>query len=330
VVSGIPESVGKDLQFHLIGFATEEAASVAGKRVGEVIEEVVQELEISIAGLDGVTIAHDYDSALAQLDRGYKSERILTRTDDKAAGGVAMTPCVLRDGKVMSHMVLSTGIIPLIDNPVDGVSGKYIIAHELSHAHEHYFRDKVLPNTLLQQRISDADEIVLFEAADACWGEYAACYFSAPIHPHQAKLYEMTLVYVVREATERIVQAKRQWMADRDIGKMWQQIASMAGNLLKYASYLLGHAVGLNKSVEEIAPEGWQLLQLNSWLLPAIEKLDEVLSSMLNTFEQWKGLDVFEPLKQIMRGLLADCGFTMSVTENGSLYIWVGQGKLPV
>jgi len=326
----IRQSVEKKIQFNLSGFATEEAANAAAQRVSQVIEEVARELGISIAGLDGVTIAYDYDAALARLDRGYKSERVLTPTDDKAARGVAMTPCVLRDGKVMSHIVLSAGIVPLIEKPADGVSGKYIIAHELSHAHEHYFRDKVVPNTVLQHQISAADEIVLFETADTCWGEYAACYFSAPIHPEQAKLFEITFVDVLKGAKGQIIQAKRQWIIDRDFGKVWQQIANVVGCLLKYASYLLGHAVGLSKSLEEIAPEAWQLLQSNAWLLPWIEKMLEDLCTMLDTFERWKGLEAFEPLKQVMRGLLADCGITISVTAKGSLYIWVGRGKLPV
>jgi hypothetical protein len=99
--------------------------------------------------------------------------------------------------------------------------------------------------------------------------------------------------------------------------------------LLKYFSYVLGHAAGLDVPASEIAPETWVLLQNNPWLMPAVEKLNQILSSMLETFDEWKSLEVFEPLKQLARDLLADCGIKIS-DSNGSLYVSVGPGKLPV
>jgi len=55
------------------------------------------------------------------------------------------------------------------------------------------------------------------------------------------------------------------------------------------------------------------------WLLPWIKKLDEALVAMMETFEEWKSLKVFEPL-QIAHRLLVDCGMTISDSK-GSLYI---------
>jgi hypothetical protein len=298
-------------------------------RVAQVIDEVAAELGLSTEGLDGITIAVDYDAALQKLDRGFQSDNPLTRTNDEFGSGVAMTPCVLRDGRVMSHIVLSASVVPLIDAPMLGVSGKYIIAHELSHAHEHYFRDRALPNTLLNIKITKPDDAVLFETADACWGEYAACYFSAPIHADQAKLFELAVVPLLRKAKDDIVDAKRDWISNRDFGKVWQRIGTTALSLLKYFSYLLGHAAGLDRPVQELAPGAWELLQFNLWLLPWIKKLDDALVTMLNTFEHWKGLETFEPLKQVARGLLMDCGITIS-DSNGSLYVYVAGGKLPI
>jgi hypothetical protein len=321
--------VPKELRFTLIGFESEESAKAASTRVAQVIDELVPYLGLSLAGLDGVTISVDYDAGLRQLDRGYDATESLTRTNDEVASGIAMTPYVLRDGHVMSHMILSAAIVPLIDKPVAGVSAKYIVAHELSHAHEHYFRDRQLPHTLLNMKITKSDEAILFEAADLCWGEYAACYFSAPVHPDQAKLFEMTVLSSLKDARQKIVDAKRQWLTDRDFAAAWQKISAIALALLKYFSYLLGHAAGLNKSVEELAPEAWKILQSNPWVSPWIEKLDRTLGTMLETFEEWQCLDAFEPLKQVARGLLTDCGISIS-DSNGSLYVYLAAGKLPV
>jgi hypothetical protein len=320
---------GRPIPYHLIGFATTEAANAASTRVARAIDELASDLQLSLAGLDGVTIAHDYDAALAQLDRGYEASSPLTRTKDGTGEGCAMAALVLRNNQVMSHLVLAGYIVPLIDVPQQGVSGKYILAHELAHVHEHYFRNRVLPDTLLTIRIPKRDEAFLYDLADTCWGEYVACLFSASVHPEQGKLFEMPLLDLLPKAQDEIVAAKRAWLLDRNMGKFWQNAGGAVYSLLKYFSYLLGHAAGLDKTVNEIAPETWMLLQSNAWLLPSVEALNEVLSQMLQTFEEWKSLEVFEPLKQLARRLLADCGIHIS-DANGSLFISIGPGSLPV
>jgi hypothetical protein len=212
-------SEGRPIPYHLIGFATEEDAKAASDRLARTIDEITRELQLSVAALDGVTIAHDYDAALAGLDRGYEASSPLSRTNDGAAEGCAMAPLVLRNGQVMSHLVLAAYIVPLIDAPQKGVSGKYVIAHELAHIHEHYFRNRVLPNTLLNIRIPKRDEAFLYDLADMCWGEYVACLFSAPVHPEQTKLFEMPLLELLPKVKNEIVAAKKDWLVERDIGK---------------------------------------------------------------------------------------------------------------
>ena len=204
----LENSKGRPIPYHLIGFATEEDAKAAGDRVARAIDEVCTKLGLNIRGLEGVTIAHDYDAALAQLDRGYEASSPLTRTKDGVGDGCAMAPLVLRDGQVMSHLVLAAYIVFLIDTPQEGVSGKYIVAHELAHVHEHYLRNRVLPDTLLKVRIPRADEAFLYDLADTCWGEYVACYFSAPVHRDQGKLFEMPLLKLLPKAKEDIIAAK--------------------------------------------------------------------------------------------------------------------------
>src|SRR5262249_9757842 len=147
-------------------------------------------------------------------------------------------------------------IVPLIDTPQLGVSGKYIVVHELAHVHEHCLRDQLLPNTLLKTEITKADEAFFYDLADNCWGEYAACFLSASVHPEQAKLYEMPLLALLPKAKDEILAARKDWLLDRgDIGRFWQRSGMILYSLLKYFSYLLGHAAGLGKPASEVAPE---------------------------------------------------------------------------
>ena len=80
----------------------------------------------------------------------------------------------------------------------------------------------------------------------------------------------------------------------------------------------------------------WGLAQFGQWstldwlLFPRFEELFAALAEMMNTFEQWKGLEAYDPLKKVVRDVLEDCGITMQQTPSGSLYIWVNEGKLPL
>lgn len=311
------------IPFTLRGFPDEATGREASRRVSVVLEESSSQLCLSMQGLDGVTIAFDYNAALTEIQRGFQSSGVLTPTVDDAAVGVAMSPLVKRDGKVLTHIVLSAAVVVLIDTPYEGMSGKYIIAHELAHVHEHYLRDKQLPGTLLQQIIYGADEVFLYVTAEACWSEYAACYFSAAMSPEHGILLEKTFISALGGLRSKILEAKRDWMSDKDFGKVWQAISRPVAAMLKYASYLMGHSAGLNKPLAEIAPKASMLMRGNDWLSPRFEELVAALATMMDTFEQWKGLDAFQPLKNVIRNVLNNCGITIQATSDGSLFIWV-------
>jgi hypothetical protein len=108
-------------------------------------------------------------------------------------------------------MVLSAGVLKMLDQPTNGISGRYIIAHELAHVQEHYIRDQVLPNTLLKRVDAAPDAAVLFCIAEAMWTEYVACFLSAPIYPEQASVFESTVVVALERVTQSIIAAKMIW-----------------------------------------------------------------------------------------------------------------------
>ena len=319
-----------NIAFTMRGFPDEASAIAASKRVGEVIDETASALRLSLAGLDGVTIAYNYDAALAELSRGFLASGPLAASADDFATGVAMSPRVLRNGKVKSHVVLSAAIVPLIDAPQAGVSGKYIIAHELAHVHETYFMDKLLPGLLLQQNIFGGQEIFLFATAESCWSEYAASAFSAPVCPDHGRLYETTFVAALPQLKERVLAAKREWVTDNDYYKVWKQISGDVTTVLRYASYLMGHVASFDKPFEEAAKDAWRVMEENTWLLPRFEEQFAILAEMINTFSQWKGLEAFDPLKELVRNVFEDCGVPMCQLPNGTLHIWIKDGKLPI
>ena len=111
----LPEStVPKDLQIHLRGFLNTDEAN----KVGNVVSEALVALGryIKLDGLDGVTVAYDYPDALRLLDRGFQTSRELKPTTEGPIG-IAMTPRVIRGGRVMSHIIVHAGILEPLTSP---------------------------------------------------------------------------------------------------------------------------------------------------------------------------------------------------------------------
>src|SRR3546814_17616234 len=65
--------------------------------------------------LEGVTVAVDYDAALASIDQGMDGLRPFDRTNTEELQGVAKTCQVRRDGVTKSHIVFNAAmLVPLI------------------------------------------------------------------------------------------------------------------------------------------------------------------------------------------------------------------------
>jgi len=101
-MTGTPASVLKNINVVTIGIDNELA-----EEVREVLHSILKTVgeRINLATLDGVTFAADYKQALLDLDRGYKTDYKLTPSDDHGVG-IAMSPRVLREGELKTHIVL--------------------------------------------------------------------------------------------------------------------------------------------------------------------------------------------------------------------------------
>jgi hypothetical protein len=91
-----PQTAPETIPFSMRGFQD----AVHAERFAQLLAILIRGISryINLERLDGVTVAFDYDEALAELDRGFTPGRPLTRTSDDLILGVAMAPAVLRDG----------------------------------------------------------------------------------------------------------------------------------------------------------------------------------------------------------------------------------------
>ncbi|WP_222598066.1 hypothetical protein, partial [Neisseria gonorrhoeae] len=111
---------------------TEEHARTFGNLVATYVRALSRYIDMS--ALDGITIAADYAQALLELDRGYETNHKLTPSEGIALG-VAMTPAVIRDGKVKSHILFNAGVLlPLEDDENEFFEqALHTLAHECAH-----------------------------------------------------------------------------------------------------------------------------------------------------------------------------------------------------
>jgi len=230
---------------------------VSAERFGKVIAEVVRSIScyINMERLDGITVAFNYDEALDQLDRGYQASRPLTRTASEQLAGVAMTPAVLRDGAVKSHMVFHAPFVLRLDAETEGFRhALYLVAHECGHVEDLKYRDEAFPGTILQRPITDAEHAILGQVADAVWEEYAASRTSAVFGKEQTAIYEESFTSVLGVARNRANAAIQSYRLHSDINRVLGEAGNPLCEPLRLAAYLIGHLDGLGSDFS-LAPQ---------------------------------------------------------------------------
>jgi len=304
----------------LRGFANEDIGKAAGQRILGLLYGLGTRFDLS--RLDGVTVAYDYVDALAKLDRGYEQSRRLERTSDGVVEGVAMTPAVMRNGKVLAHIVLHAGIVEWLEdeNSPQFEYGLGILAHEAAHVHDLECRDRAFQGMMLQLRLEPEEE-VLFSLADACWSEYAACRLSSDFCSAQREGFEATFCTVLAATRDEGNACILAYRFHGNIGQLLTEIADLYGGLAKYFSYLLGNLAGGNFS--ELAPLAHKLIQETPYIQPLLQTLTGTLESLWTTYGSWSnGRAEYEPLMKFARELLSVAGIELS-TEQGGLYVHV-------
>jgi hypothetical protein len=239
-----PSSVPANTNVSVQGFDDEEAARSLGQTVGAIIVEVGRSIDLS--KLDGVTVAIDYDAALAGLDRGMPGLRPLSRSDTKEMQGVAMSPAVWRNNEPLTHLVFNANpLIPLIwegdeFTAEDRAHSIGIIAHECAHVQVTADKGRSIPDCRLGTRIEGYERVVMFEVAEILWDEYAACRLSAPFASRQNESHAQTLVACTEGARDQAYRAIRSYRVHGDVDRLVGEAGPPLCSPLKAAAYLLG------------------------------------------------------------------------------------------
>lgn len=302
----------------LRGFETEDGA----KQFSGILSSVVRALgrNINLSNLDGITVAYDYPQALLDLDRGYDTLHKLTPSSEMAFG-IAMTPAVKRDGRIKSHIVLHAGVIISLADPESEHFGLalHILAHECAHVEAKHCFDTCFPGMVLQKVHQNAHEAFRWQIIDACWEEYIVTCISASIGDDPTEGYEETFSVALRETREKANNHIKAFRLHGNVAQVLAQVYGAYGELMRFASYLLGTMAGKELTLFGL-PSTAAVLD-GHWFSPHFENLSKVLSAIAAKYGKWTDLNVFETLGDLADEIVADGGLFISYRPNGQPYV---------
>jgi len=313
-----PPTLPEGLSLTARGFSSEEEARELGTAVLDCVRILSRRYNLS--RLDGITVAHDYPQALAALDRGYETKHTLTPSDGHVIG-VAMTPSVLRNDILKSHIVFNAHIVAPIARP-DPESIQlplHVIAHECAHVEVTHKFDEAFPGVLLRPALGDARDSFRSQVILACWDEYAATMLSAGLGEDPAASYEETLLKHLAEArsvADRFIEAYR---FHGNVDQVYAEVYGTYGDLLKFAAYALGNADGHGVDLADSKTLTDALS--GHWFEPYFKRLHDACRAIASQYGRWTDRAAFEVIGDIADDVVALGGIKHHHLPDGRLYL---------
>lgn len=298
----------------LEGFDSEDEARRLGSAILTVMQMAGRSMDLS--GIDGVTVSTAYHQALLELDRGLPGLRPLTAsTEEEGAIGVAMSPAVLRDGQLKTHLLFNANIIfPLTD--VEGEffqQAVHTVVHECAHAALHTAFDDVFPGVILRERFDNHYDAFRGEVIDACWEEYGATRLSAVWGADPTEGYAATLTTALLETDEAANASIRLYRSHGDLDRVLAEVLPLYARLIKWASYLIGTMHGLDRKIEDI-PEVDKALK-GHWFAEYFGNLEVAYQAIWTQFGEWPDRSPFGAIGDIALEVLDHGGIILAKTH---------------
>lgn len=260
-------------------------------------------MHLDLSALEGVTIANDFDFFLEQFDLGFGTKDKLSSSKGMAVC-VGITPEVLRNGKLWSHVILPRQIAIKLKN-ADGSKGKaevqYIVSHELAHADEHARSARALSEEIIAlHRMPE-----MFKVANrAIWGDYYACRTAARAGPMMTAIFAEMLHTSHAAMLDAIEPIKAQLHRDNDLTAAQSKAINLAIGLFVSLARLLGHLDGLQSSIRVATPTIHTLMQSHQDEAEVLTRLHRTLQDSWGSFPEWHGLQALHGIFDDSNSLL--------------------------
>lgn len=310
-----PESIPVSVR---CAFEDEQHATAFAHLIATWVRELSRDIDLS--RLDGITVAGDYNQALLDLDRGYETSHELKPSDEYAVG-VAMTPSVIRDGNLKSHMVFNAGIVAPLDNVDDPLfpQALHVVVHECAHVEVMAKFDRAFPNVLLRKSYDNIHDGIRWQIILACWDEYAATWISATYGENPTEAYEATFIEMLGRARNEANERIKSYRVHRDIGQVMEEVYGIYGNLMKFAAYHLGNMAGRGLSIEDLPKTKAQLE--GHWFAAHFEALGALCRALADSYGDWKDTVPFEAIGDLVDEIVEEGGVLVTRSAKAGLYI---------
>lgn len=276
-----PQTVPKNISVRLDGFAE----STFGEECGHALADYVRLISrlINLDRLDGITVAYDYDSALATLDRGF----------------------------AVFHAKIAANL--LSENIEHQKMSRCIVAHECGHVETISDLDTAFPGVLLQSPFS-AQNSILQPVSETIWQEYSACRLSARFgNDLQTSMYQESLVPVLRVARDRANSAIRDYRSHGDLDKVIREAGPYIWEPLRIGAYLLGHLDGLGLDIDS-APDAKEALTATGYY-DCMFTLRSELRQLWDQKGCWNSPSQFNVLIDVLENTMAAKGMIFRILD---------------
>lgn len=180
-----PSTVPMPLSITVSGLVDAEKATEFANLVAGYIHLIGCVIDVS--RIDAVTITDRYCEALAQIERGFETQKVVTHSQNEDIVGVAMCVHVMREDVPKVHLVVEIEmLLPLwVFEPGSPKHARslQLLAHECAHIEDLKRRDGVAPGTILRERYVDEFEQMFAPVGSSMWEEYYACRRTAHFDP---------------------------------------------------------------------------------------------------------------------------------------------------
>jgi len=257
-----------------------------------------------LSTVEAVTIPAEYGVFLSEFETGFEPRESLSASSGEN-DGVGITPEVLRNGVLLSHIVISQdSAFPLAyrRNEEFHMDAVYTLTHEAAHAEEHLFAARNYGQEVVDLHRSPDWYLCL---ARACWGEYYASRRAAFSHPRMGKTLVSMFEIPLGRFKEELRRAALEHKSTLDKGKLSTVVTQACTNLFTQFSRLAGHFDGINVEIPDQITRH-TTFQESPRFYPHFLHLRDECRSAFDKLGHWEGLGTgLQPIVESFRVFFA-------------------------
>lgn len=258
---------------------------------------IVGEDHLNLSRLDRIIISQYFDKELEHLSLFTAGRQPITYTNnDHAVAAGKIITLTDTEENFIKILVLSEYFINLMLQDIK--SAIHLLHHELLHIHDFNETDKAIP-LFNRKRLTSLENHYL-PTVLSTWDEYYANRMATPtITDTWIELSIQTFLSYLQNTEENIVQKRFLYQIGQiDLETFYHKyfIPYAQGQYLATA-YLIGYCHGLGKTLDEISPETFNVLESHLFK-PIYTEMGTILNNMLKSYPSEWDENIYDDLIQ--------------------------------